>query len=420
MTTPIRRGLRGRPAPRLARPTRLGLTGFAAAAGDRPPLPITRRRFLGGTGLTVGGLVLGPGLLAACGDDDDAETGGGGGGGDGGGNELYFANWPLYIDEESVGLFEDASGISMNYTEEFNDNNEYFARVQPVLSEGDTIEPDLIAPTFWLAARLIELGWIDALPLDQAPNASANLRDDLVEPVWDPTGEYTLPWQTGITGIAYNAAAAGRELGSIADLFDPAFSGRIGMLTEMRDTVGLLMLASGADPSEPSFDSAADAFAQLEQAVNDGQIRAFTGNDYQDDLVAGNYVACVGWSGDVAQLTLENDDLRFVIPEEGGMSWADVMVMPRGARNVDAVAEWLEYVYDPANAARITEYVQYISPVKGVDAELTALGGDAAALVDNPLVFPDDETLSRLHSFGPLGEEEEAQFDEEFARISGV
>lgn len=382
-------------------------------------LGMTRRQFLGRTGLTFGGLVLAPGLVAACGDDDDSESATGGGG-DGGGNRLYFANWPLYIDEESVGLFEEATGISMNYTEEFNDNNEYFARIQPVLSQGDTIEPDIIAPTFWLAARLIDLGWLDKLPLDQAPNATANLRDDLVEPVWDPAGEYTLPWQTGITGIAYNAAAAGRELGSVEDLFDPAFRGRIGMLTEMRDTIGLLMLATGADPSEPSFDDAGDAFAQLEQAVGDGQVRAFTGNDYQDDLVAGNYVACVGWSGDVAQLTLENPDLRFVIPEEGGMSWADCMVVPRGARNVDAVAEWMNYVYDPANAARITAFVQYISPVKGVAEELTAMGGEAAALVDNPLVFPDEETLSRLHSFGPLSEEEEAQFDEEFARISGV
>lgn len=381
------------------------------------PRGLTRRQFLGRGGLAVGGLVLTPGLLAACGDDDDSETGAAGGGG--GGNQLYFANWPLYIDEETVGLFQEATGISMHYTEEFNDNNEYFARIQPILSQGDTIDPDIITPTFWLAARCIALGWLDKLPLDQVPNV-ANLRDDLVDPVWDPTGEYTLPWQTGITGIAYNAAAAGRELGSVNDLFDPAFSGKIGMLTEMRDTVGLLMLASGADPSEPSFDSAADAFSMLEQAVNDGQIRAFTGNDYQDDLVAGNYVACVGWSGDVAQLTLENPDLRFVIPEEGGMSWADCMVVPKGAEHVDAIAAWMDYVYDPVNAARITASVQYVSPVKGVDAELTRLGGDNAALVENPLVFPDDETLGRLHAFGPLSEDEEAQFDEEFARISGV
>jgi spermidine/putrescine transport system substrate-binding protein len=307
----------------------------------------------------------------------------------------------------------------MLYTEELNDNNEYFAKIQPLLAQGRKIEPDIIAPTGWLAGRLIGLEWVDKLPLDDIPN-KANLRDDLVEPAWDPTGEYTLPWQAGIVGIAYNRAATGRDLASTADLFDPAFRGKIGMLLEMRDTMGLLMLLTGADPSQPTFEDADEAFRMLEEAVDAGQVRRFTGNDYQDELVAGDFVACVGWSGDVAQLALENEDLRFVLPGEGGMSFADVMVMPKGTENVDSVAAWMNFVYDPVNAARITAEIQYPPAVKGVDEELRKLGGEAAALVDNPLVFPDEATLASLHEFGNMPEEEELRFDERFSQITGV
>jgi spermidine/putrescine transport system substrate-binding protein len=180
------------------------------------------------------------------------------------------------------------------------------------------------------------------------------------------------------------------------------------------------MQATGADPSNPSFDDAAEAFELLEQAVDDGQIRAFTGNDYQDDLVAGNFVACVSWSGDVAQLALENSDLRFIIPEEGGNVWADTMVMPKGTENVDSVAAWLDFAYDPVNAARITAEVQFVSPVKGVKEELVKLGGDAAALAESTLLFPDEETLSKVKGFGALSEEDEEKFDTEFSRLAGV
>jgi spermidine/putrescine transport system substrate-binding protein len=373
----------------------------------------TRRQFLGRSGLAVGGLALGPALLAACGGDDKTSTGGGGGK-----KELYVANWITYIDSKSVGLFETQTGIKTKYTTEYNDNNEYFAKIQPLLGQGKTIDPDIIVPSSWMASRLIALGWVDKLPLDQVPNAG-NVRDDLVKPAWDPAGEYTLPWQTGITGIAYNRKVAGRDLTSVNDLLDPAFKGKIGMLTELRDTIGLLMLATDADPGKPSFDAAGPALEKLEKAVKDGQIRSFTGNDYQDDLVAGDFVACIGWSGDVAQLALDDPNLKFVIPDEGGMSWADTMVMPKGTVNTDSVAKWIDFVYDPVNAARITAEVQYVSPVKGVAGELKKLGGDAAALADNTLIFPDDATLGNLHTFGPLSDEDEQKLDEEFSRITG-
>jgi spermidine/putrescine transport system substrate-binding protein len=392
----------------------------------RPRTPLTRRQFLirsgalGATGLTL------PALLAACGGDDggssspatDASTPGGGGGA-----TLFFENWPAYIDptegttKGTVDRFREATGIDMRYTEAYNDNNEYFAKIQPVLGAGKTIEPDIIAPTYWMTARLISLGWVDRLPLDQVPNR-VNLVDGLVNASWDPTGEYSLPWQTGMTGIAYNLEATGRELGSVADLFDPAFKGKIGMLTEMRDTIGLLLLGQGIDPATVStFDDAAAAFDQLEQAKSDGQIRAFTGNDYLDDLSSGNFAACVGWSGDILQLGRDNPNVKFVIPEEGGMRWADTMVMPKGAVNRDAAAKWMDFVYDPVQAAQITAYVQYISPVKGVQEELAKLDEELAS---NPLLFPDAATEARLRVFANLSEEVEAEYDAAFSSITGA
>jgi len=206
-------------------------------------------------------------------------------------------NWPEYIDPTeddlagTVDRFIEATGIETTYSEAYNDNNEYFALIQPLLGRGETIEPDIIVPTGWLAGRLINLGWVEELPLDQIPNA-ANLRDDLVNPAWDPDGKFSLPWQTGFAGIAYNLEVTGRELTSTNDLFDPEFNGKIGMLTEMRDTIGLILLSLGVDISTiSSFDEAAEAFEKLEQAKNDGQIRAFTGNDYISDLESGNFAA---------------------------------------------------------------------------------------------------------------------------------
>jgi spermidine/putrescine transport system substrate-binding protein len=223
-----------------------------------------------------------------------------------------------------------------------------------------------------------------------------------------------------MTGIAYNIAETGRELGSMADLFDPEFKGRVGMLTEMRDTVGLMMLLEGLDPSEATFEEAQPALDRIEAARDDGTIRQFTGNDYMDDLASGNFVACIGWSGDISQLALDNPDLRFVIPDEGGMQWADTMLVPSAVENLDAVATWMNYVYDPENAARISTFVGYNSPVEGVREILEAGDEFQQGLAQSPLLFPDDATLERLHFFKELDEEEETAFDERFAEIIGA
>lgn len=375
---------------------------------------MNRRKFLQRSAL-MGGVVLGgPAFLAACGSD---EEGGSSGGSSSDPNALFFDNWPEYIDGETVDLFTAESGLDFTYGEGFNDNNEYFAKIQPALSKGNTIGPDLLAPTSWMAARLISLGWVDEMPIDKLENLD-NLEDSLRNPSWDPDGKYTMPWQSGMAGIAYNIAVTGRELTSTEDLFDPAFKGKIGMLTEMRDTMGLLMLATGADPSKPTFDGAAAAFEKLEKAKADGVIRSFTGNDYIDDLASGNFAANIGWSGDVKQIEADNPDVRFVIPEEGGTRWADTMVVPKGSPHADNIAKWIDYCYDPVNAARIAAEIQYISPVKGI-RDILAADPDTAELAESELLFPSEETLANLYGFGSLSEEEEAKFDAKFSEIVG-
>lgn len=379
---------------------------------------LTRRRFLRTSGLAAGAAGLAP-LLAACGSDSDSDSASG----DGGAvkqdtKNLYFANWPAYIDEETVDLFEKASGISFKYTEEYNDNNEYFAKIQPLLSKGRSIDPDMLAPTFWMAGRLISLGWVDKLPLDKIPNAK-NLRSSLQKPTWDPTGEYSLPWQSGFAGIAYNEQVTGRALTSIDDLWDPAFKGKIGVLSEMRDTLGLIGLSEGVDISKPTAKSLQKAIDALQEQVDSGQIKQFTGNDYMDDLTQGNFAACIGWSGDIAQLSKDSPELKFVIPESGGTLWSDTMVIPKGSDGVTAAAEFMDYVYDPVNAARIAAYVQYVSPVEGVQDELRKLGGDSAALADNELLFPTEASSKNLSSFGPLSEADEEALDAAFSKVQG-
>ena len=381
------------------------------------PLPSSqsgRRLFLQRLAATAAGAVLAPTLLQAC-------KGSGSGNGNGSG-ELVMSTFPLYIDPDapgapgSVSRFRRDTGIQLRYLEDINDTRQFFARIRPQLAAGRPLVQDLMVLPSWMAQRLIGLGWLEPLPLALVPNIR-NLVPYLANPPWDPQQRYSLPWQSGIAGIAYNIKATGRELARIDDLFDPALRGRVSALLEMRDTMGLLLLADGQDISQPTWAAAQPSFARLEQARKDGQIRRFTGNDYQNDLLAGNLAACIGWSGDVAQLVLEQPDLRFVVPESGGVLWSDVMLMPKGAQHRREAAAWMNWVYEPVEAARIAAAVQYISPVVGVRQQL-AKDPATAALAANELMFPDGAMQQRLHSFGPLSESEEARWEERFVSIT--
>jgi spermidine/putrescine transport system substrate-binding protein len=382
---------------------------------------VSRREFLGRAGL-LGGAVMfgGPALLAAC----------GGGGGikskstsgckvptQSTTKTLAISNWPLYIDKKTRADFQAASGIATSYKEDFNDNEEFYAKYRPLLSQCNGISRDLIVPTDWMASRMIGLGWAAKIDQSKIPNRT-NLLDSLQHPSFDKNRDYTMPWQSGMTGLAYNKKLVGQlglpEPKSFKDLLDPKYKGKITFLTEMRDTVGLWMLAEGKDPSKATFADASSAFDAIEKAAKSGQVRRFTGNDYADDLSNGNVVAAMAWSGDVVQLQQNNKDLVFVVPEEGGMLFSDNMMILATSEHVADAEAWIDYVYDPKHAAQITAEVQYISPVQGVADELRKI---APELADNPLINPPADIQSRLHIFGQLSAAVEKQFNTRFEQI---
>jgi spermidine/putrescine transport system substrate-binding protein len=253
-----------------------------------------------------------------------------------------------------------------------------------------------------------QLGYVQRLDKSELPNVEANLLDSLREPSFDPEREFAIPWQSGMAAIIYRKDLTRGEISSVNDLFDPKFKGKVTMLTEMRDTVGLVMLSMGVSPSEATLDEMLEAVARIEQARDDGQFRRVTGNDYGDDLAAGNTWLAIAWSGDVAQLQLDNPDLQFVVPDEGATLWSDNMLVPVNASNQAGAEELMNFVYEPEQAALITNDVQFISPVAGVeefiDPELAA----------NPLINPTEEMRGNLHIFRGLTAEENEELVNRF------
>jgi spermidine/putrescine transport system ATP-binding protein len=403
--------------------------GAAAGVAEPPPERKFGRRALIAGGAVAGAAVVVGGVLAVTGDtsggSDDSGGGGAAGGVGTGTDEVRILNWQSYIDPTEDGAvgtvdrFQEATGIEVTYSEDFDDNNAVYERVlAPILGTGAVVDYDIVCPTNWMAARLRVLGWADPLPLDRIPNR-VNIEDRFLDEPWNFQAEYSMPWQAGITGIGYDPNLTGRELGSVMDIFDPEFRGRVAMLTEMRDTVGLVMLGMGKDPRVVDEDGAMEAIEMIERAVADGQIRDFTGNEYTRGLESGDFVACFAWSGDVVQVQYNKPEIQFLIPEEGGISWYDSMIIPRGAPNAYAAADWMNFVYDPVQAAQITYYVQYVSPVKGVRDELVRMGGDAAALADSPILFPDEATASRLAVFATLPADVDARLTDAFLTVTG-
>jgi spermidine/putrescine transport system substrate-binding protein len=379
---------------------------------------ISRRTFLERAGMLTGAVVLGPSMLAACGgDDDDSASGGGSGGGS---EQVAISSWTGYMSQQSLKDFKADTGVTVDYDEDINDNNEYFTKIRPNLSQGKGMGRDGMVLTDWMASRLInqvDPPWVEPFDGAKFPNKN-NMLPALQSPTFDPTRKYSAPWATGMTGLAYNIKTTGKDITTIDDFL--AAPGTKTVLTEMRDTVGLFMLTGGADPSKPTYDAATPAFDAIEKAVNDGKIDGFNGNEYVNDLGSGNLSAAFAWSGDVAQITKSNPDVRFAIPDSGGMLWSDNFLIPIGTDKADLATEWINFFYDPTNAAVLTAEIQYVSPVSGVADQLTAMGGDAAQLVDNPLVVPTAAFLDELHIFGTLDEDQEKKFDERFSDILGA
>jgi spermidine/putrescine transport system substrate-binding protein len=381
---------------------------------------ITRRGFLRRSALGAGGLVLGNSLLAACGGGKEGAKAAGADStmttASAGGKTLRISNWPLYIDKQTVPDFEKATGIKAEYAEDINDNGEFFAKIDEPLKRNQSIDRDIVVLTDWMAGRLITLGYVS--PLDDAkfPN-KANLVDNVKEVSFDPGRKYSVPWLSGMTGISYNPKKTGRELTSINDIFDPKFKGQVTMLTEMRDTLGLVMLGQGKDPTKASKADVEAAAAKIKKARTSGQIRKFTGNDYAEDLAAGNIAIAFAWSGDIQGLAADNPDLTWIAPKEGAMLYSDNMLIPKTSDRKDEAMAWINYVYDPKHSAQIVAGAPYLSAVKGAGAELAKLAPD---LANSPLVNPPDDLRARLHVFRALSDAEDTEYNRIFQDAIGA
>lgn len=335
--------------------------------------------------------------------------------------KLVISNWPEYIDEDADGyestltMFSNQHGLDVTYTADVNDNIEFFSKVVNQLGSCQPTGRDLMVLTDWMAARMIQMGWIQKLDKANVPNLDANLITSLQGVGWDPKREYSAPWQAGFSGIAYNKSIVG-EVRTMDELLTRSdLKGRVTMLTEMRDTMGLLLLSEGADPAKFNDDQWNAALDKLAKARRDGQIRAFTGNEYINDLAAGNIAACVAWSGDVAAAGDEN--LVFLPPEEGMMVWADNMIVPNLANHQRNAEKWIDFYYDPKIAALLAAYVWYVCPVAGAQAEMEKID---PTLVDNPLIFPTPEYLASTHSFMALEEHQIRTYEGAFSDVTGV
>ncbi|SCX13711.1 PotD/PotF family extracellular solute-binding protein [Candidatus Aquiluna sp. UB-MaderosW2red] len=340
---------------------------------------------------------------------------------------LTWHNWPAYMDEDEAGnyptlsRFEQESGITVDYRIEIDDNDTWYAKVKDQLELGQDIGADIACPTGWMAQRLKNLGVIQTFDDANMPNKVANLDPSYLGSADDPDRIYSIPWQAGFAGIGYNKKAykeaTGKDApGSVADLWAAELRGRVGLLSEMRDSVGIVLMAEGIDitsTSSLSEDAFMSAIEIIKAQIDAGQIFNVRGNSYLDDLATGNIIAATAWSGDITVANIEAatdeepEPFGFIFPESGATIWADVFVTPMGATHKKNAEKLIDFYYDPVNAAELALWVNFITPVVG--AKEVAFGIDPV-LAENQLIFPSEQTLSNTQAFRALTGQEEQRF----------
>jgi spermidine/putrescine transport system substrate-binding protein len=364
---------------------------------------ISRRVFLRRAAAS-GSILTVPGLLAACG-------GGGSSPGASGGTTvapklaktLHFSNWTLYIDKKgnthpSLDQFQKKYGVHVAYSEDINDNASFFSKIQPDLASGQSTGRDIIVMTdnSRYPSLLVKKGWVEKLDKSAIPNIK-NLVPQQRHPSWDPNRDYSLPWQSGFTGIGWNEKLT-EPVTTMGDLLgNKKLKGKVGLLTEFSDTLALVMAYNGDDPAHITDKTFNKAIDTIQKAVHSGQIRQFYGNDYSGALANGDLVATMAWSGDIVQLQADNSHLKWQLPDTGGDIWTDNMLIPKGG-NVYTASVYMNFVYSPKIAAEIEDYVNYVCPVLGAKE---ALVKQDPSIANNPLIFPTKQMLDNAHTIDP-------------------
>ena len=377
------------------------------------------------TVLKLGAVAGTAAFLAACGTSGGSTEPSASGGDTTPSATLNWANWTYYLDvddgvdtataetSESLRRFKKEYGTTVNYREDLLDNDEFFGTIKAPLEAGQDTGWDLVTPTTWMAKKIIDLGWAEKFDKSHMPNFVANLADEFRGRAADPSNDYLAPWQSLMTGLGVNTKKT-KRFTKVAGLWDTALKGKVALLTELRDTVGLVMLGNGSDPSKPTRASFDAAIATLQTAIDSGQVRKITGNGYTELLINDSALAAIAWSGDVGIIQADKPELEFIVPDEGGMYATDNLLIPKGAQHKYTAELWIDFYYRPEIAAIIEAYVQYICPVKGAAEEIAKID---PALATNPLIFPAEETKKRLRVWGDVSAEDQAYFDERFSAI---
>jgi spermidine/putrescine transport system substrate-binding protein len=389
---------------------------------------MSRRDLLRRMGIGAGGLTISA-WMAACGIQGQETQSGEGGGGEREltttkvQGELNFANWPAYIDKKggespTLQQFTKETGITVNYKTVINDNLSFFGTIREPLANGQPVEWDLIVVTDWLVAKMAALGYLEMLDHSRLGNFHANAGEIYKDPSYDPRNQHSVPWQSGITGIAYNLELTGSEISSSEELFNEQYAGQVGMLTEMRDTMNLTLLSEGINPQEATEDDARAAADKLLKQREAGIVRQYYGNDYVQPLEQGELALTMAWSGDVLGAELNDPNIKFIVPDEGGILWVDNMVIPQNAAHPIDALMMMDFVYQPEVAAQITAWINYISPVPAAQDILKKSSDTYTRRVaSSPLVFPTPEMEARLHHYKNLDSEEEELWDDLFNQV---
>lgn len=384
---------------------------------------VSRRRLMAGAG--AAGLL---GALSACG------TGGTGGGTEAEGSpaedlseetmELFWANWSLYLDYDSgtssyptLERFQEETGISVTYAEDIDGNESYYGTVQNQLRQSQNFGQDLVTFTDWMAGRLVAAGHVQELDHGNIPHVE-NLLPGLRDVGFDPDRRHSVTWQSGMTGLAWNKEAVPAGVHTVTDLLtNPDLRGRVVVLDEWRDTLALLMREQGVDIAAFDTDDFESALELLEEGISSGQIRQVRGNAYMEDLVSGDALAVMAWSGDITQLNLEEGDRwEFALPEAGGALWSDNLLIPNGAEHKSNAEQLMNYYLDPEVAAEVAAYVNYVCPVQGAQEAMESIDPE---LAEDPMIFPTDEMQDNLHIIRSLDADEEAEYTDRFQAVIG-
>jgi spermidine/putrescine transport system substrate-binding protein len=389
---------------------------------------INRRDALRGAGLLSASA-----FLAACGvegtSNDEAPQESGFWASQTKAGRLDFANWPYYMDtgkvngktvHPSLEAFTKETGIKVNYKEVIEENDAFLGKINPSLQAGQDPGWDLIVITDGGSIeKLIRQKFLTELDHSKLPNFAKNAAPAVRNPGYDQGNKYTLAWQSGLVGLAYNPKLTKREITSYQDLFDPAFKGKVTVFGDDTDFPTMAMIAQGIDPAkstEEDWKKAAEWMKKLKP-----QLREFVDNSGMADVLSsGNAWVSQAYSGDIYQLNIGGSpDIKFVVPKEGATYWTDNMAIPKNAKHpLDAIT-YMDYVYRPEVAAQLIEAIAYVTPVPAAKEQLQAKAAKASGedrqtledLVQSPLIFPTEADFANTKRYRALTVEEEQVWD---------